>query len=283
MLAEPLWLYGKPVADEVLGRVKAGIAHQVRLGRRPPTLSVVFVGDNPASAVYIRQKERAAARVGMRSEVVHLSASVSQSELLEVIDRLNGDPAVDGMIVQMPLPRGLDPDVVLERVRPDKDADGLHPLNLGRLLVGDRGPRPCTPAGVMALLAHYGQDVAGRPAVVVGRSRLVGWPAAILLTQAQATVTLAHSRTPDLAAVLRQAEVVVAAAGQPGLIRADELRPGAIVVDVGITRTEDGLLGDVDPAAASRVGALSPVPGGVGPLTVAMLLQNTWEAYARGG
>jgi methylenetetrahydrofolate dehydrogenase (NADP+)/methenyltetrahydrofolate cyclohydrolase len=187
------------------------------------------------------------------------------------------------MIVQMPLPRGLDPDGVLERVRPEKDADGLHPLNLGRLLVGDRGPRPCTPAGVMALLAHYGQDVAGRPAAVVGRSRLVGWPAAILLTQAQATVTLAHSRTPDLTAVLREAEVVVAAVGHPGLIRADQLRPGAIVVDVGINRTEDGLLGDVDPAAASRVAALSPVPGGVGPLTVAMLLQNTWEAYARGG
>lgn len=278
-----MWLYGKPVADEVLGEVQEGVRKQVELGRRPPMLVVVYVGDNPASAVYIRQKERAARRIGMQSQVIHLPATTRLSDLLEVIDRLNGDPGVDAMIVQMPLPPGLDPDVVLERVRPDKDADGLHPLNLGRLLAGAPGPRPCTPAGVMALLAHYGQEVSGRRAVVVGRSRLVGWPAAILLTQAQATVTVAHSRTGDLPALLGQADVVVAATGQPGLIQADHLRPGVIVVDVGITRTEDGLKGDVDPKAASRAGALSPVPGGVGPLTVAMLLRNTWEAYARGG
>ena len=243
----------------------------------------MLVGDDPASAVYVRQKERAAKRVGMTSRIARLPASVSASRLLSVIDALNEDSSVDAMIVQMPLPAGLDPDAVLERVRPDKDADGLHPLNLGRLVAGARGPRPCTPAGVMALLSHYGQEVAGRRAVVVGRSRLVGWPAAILLTQAQATVTIAHSRTRDLAAVLSEAEVVVAAAGQPGLIRAEHLRPGAVVVDVGITRTPDGLRGDVEPGAASRVAALSPVPGGVGPLTVAMLLTNAYEAYdARG-
>ncbi len=272
---------GKPVADEILGRVRGLVAQSAARGRRPPHLAVVYVGDDPASAVYIRQKQRAAAKVGIETNLQHLPATVGIGDLLAIIDRLNGDPGVDAILVQMPLPAGLDPDLVLERVRADKDADGLHPLNLGRLLAGGRGPRPCTPAGVMALLAHYGQETAGRRALVIGRSRLVGWPVAILLTQAQATVTVAHSRTRDLPRLLAEAEIVVAAAGHPGLVEARHVALGAVVVDVGITRTEEGLRGDVDPGVAERAAALSPVPGGVGPLTVAMLLSNTWEAYSR--
>ncbi len=275
-----MWLLGKPVADEILGQIRTLVQHTTGGGRRPPRLAVVFVGDNPASAVYIRQKERAARTVGIETDVLRLDATVRMGDLLAAIDRLNGDPTVDAILVQMPLPAGLDADAVLERVGAHKDADGLHPLNLGRLMAGAPGPRPCTPAGVMALLAHYGQETAGRRAVVIGRSRLVGWPAAIMLTQAQATVTIAHSRTRELSRLLSEAEIVVAAAGHPGLVTAEHVRPGAVVVDVGITRTADGLRGDVDPAVAERAAALSPVPGGVGPLTVAMLLRNTWEAYS---
>jgi methylenetetrahydrofolate dehydrogenase (NADP+)/methenyltetrahydrofolate cyclohydrolase len=261
----------------------AAIARATGEGRRPPGLAVLLVGDNPASEVYVSSKMKACRRVGFRSEVVRLPAASSTDAVVDAVQRLNEDPVIDAFIVQMPLPSGVEAEVVLEAIRPAKDADGLHPANLGRLLVGQAGPKPCTPRGVMRLLSYYGIDPAGARATVVGRSRLVGWPMAILLTAAQATVTLAHSRTVDLRGACASADLLVVAAGQPQLIPGDWIQPGAVVVDVGVSRTPDGLRGDVRfDEASRRAAAITPVPGGVGPLTVAMLLQNAWEAYASG-
>ena len=276
-------LDGKRLAREVEDRLKVLVESSSAAAGRPPGLAVLRVGDDPASAVYVANKEKACGRIGVASFGAHLAAETPQAEVLAVIEELNADTRVDGILLQLPLPSGLDEGPLLQAIDPAKDADGLHTLNLGRLLKGESGPRSCTPAGVLAMLKSQGIDPAGKRAVVVGRSILVGQPMALMLQAANATVTIAHSRTTDLAAHTREAEIVVVAAGRPGMIGAEHIRPGAAVVDVGIHRKpEGGLCGDVrsdevDPIAA----ALSPVPGGVGPMTVTMLLVNTVVAWCR--
>ena len=276
-------LDGKRLAREVEDRLKVLVESSSAAAGRPPGLAVLRVGDDPASAVYVANKEKACGRIGVASFGAHLAAETPQAEVRAVIEELNADTRVDGILLQLPLPSGLDEGPLLQAIDPAKDADGLHTLNLGRLLKGESGPRSCTPAGVMAMLKSQGIDPAGKRAVVVGRSILVGQPMALMLQAANATVTIAHSRTTDLAAHTREAEIVVVAAGRPGMIGAEHIRPGAAVVDVGIHRKpEGGLCGDVradevDPIAA----ALSPVPGGVGPMTVTMLLVNTVVAWCR--
>ncbi len=249
-----------------------------------PGLSVVLVGDDPASAIYVRNKGRAARKVGIVSDTIRLPADVLRERVLQELDRLNGDPAVHGVLVQLPLPGHLDPEEVVERVDPSKDVDGLHPVNAGRLALGrDDAFVPCTPAGILRLLDEHGVALEGRRAVVVGRSNLVGKPVAQLLLRRHATVTLCHSRTRDLAQEAARADVLIVAAGRPGLVGAEMVAPGAAVVDVGIHRREDGsLCGDVDAdAVRERAGWLTPVPGGVGPMTIAMLLGNTVTAARR--
>ncbi|MFQ3613325.1 MAG: bifunctional methylenetetrahydrofolate dehydrogenase/methenyltetrahydrofolate cyclohydrolase FolD [Cyanobacteriota bacterium] len=252
---------------------------------RPPGLAVLRVGEDPASAAYVRGKERACERVGMASFGQHFSAEAPPSQLLDTILRLNQDERVDGILVQLPLPPGWDPIPPLLAIDPDKDVDGLHPMNLGRLLRGEPGLQSCTPLGVMRLLQTEGIPLSGKQAVVVGRSILVGKPLSLMLLAADATVTLAHSRTPDLADVTRRADIVVMAVGKPNLLSADMVKPGAVVIDVGINRTltPDGssqLVGDVRYEEVKEVAAaITPVPGGVGPMTVTMLLHNTLESY----
>jgi methylenetetrahydrofolate dehydrogenase (NADP+)/methenyltetrahydrofolate cyclohydrolase len=241
------------------------------------------VGDDPASGAYVANKVKACSRVGITSLGEHLSADAGAAAVLAAVQRLNADPACDGILLQLPLPAGLAEGPLLAAIDPEKDADGLHTLNLGRLLKGEPGPRSCTPAGVMALLARHQLPLAGRRAVVVGRSILVGKPMALMLQAADATVTVAHSRSADLAGLCRQAEVLVVAAGRPGIVGAEHVRPGAVVVDVGIhRRPEGGLCGDVRAAEVEPIAAaLTPVPGGVGPMTVTMLLVNTVLAWCR--
>jgi methylenetetrahydrofolate dehydrogenase (NADP+)/methenyltetrahydrofolate cyclohydrolase len=267
-------LDGKPVA----AAAKAEVASEIKKMSKPPGLATVLVGDDPASHTYVRGKRRDAEEVGMVSIHHHLPASVSQRAIEDLIDELNFDVAVDGILVQLPLPAGLNSQAVVERLDPAKDADGLHPINLGKIILDLPGPRPCTPSGVIRILEHYRIEVAGKRTVVVGRSFLVGRPLALLLSAkgVDATVTIAHSRTPNLASVTREADIVVAAAGVPGLIKAEHIHPGATVIDVGITRVGDHLVGDVDFSDVVAVaGAITPVPGGVGPMTRAMLLANT--------
>lgn len=274
-------LDGKRVAAHVrravAGQVESLAAQDVALH-----LALVRVGDDPASEVYVRGKHRACREVGIRSSVHHLPGETGQAELLELLDRLNGDPEVDGVLVQLPLPRHLDAQAVIDAVDPMKDVDGFHPWNLGLLLGRDPLLRPCTPAGMMLLLDAAGVETRGANAVVVGRSVIVGRPIAQLLMRADATVTVCHRYTRDLGAHVRQADIVVVAAGVPGLVRGEWIREGATVLDVGINRLPDGsLVGDVEFAAArERAGAITPVPGGVGPMTVAMLLWNTVLAGA---
>ncbi|MCP9796413.1 MULTISPECIES: bifunctional methylenetetrahydrofolate dehydrogenase/methenyltetrahydrofolate cyclohydrolase FolD [Cyanophyceae] len=273
-------LDGRRLAAAIEERLNAVITDGLAMAGRPPGLAVLRVGDDPASGVYVANKEKACRRVGIRSHGGHLAADTPAEEVLALIGRLNADPTVDGILLQLPLPPGLDEGPLLAAIDPDKDADGLHTLNLGRLLKGERGPRSCTPAGVMALLRNAAVPIAGARAVVVGRSILVGKPMALMLQAADATVTMAHSRTHHLAEVTQEAEILVVAAGRPRLIGAQHVRPGAVVVDVGIHRLEGRLCGDVnyetvEPLAA----AITPVPGGVGPMTVAMLLVNTVLAW----
>jgi len=271
-----LRLDGRQLAAELENRLRAVISEGLERAGRPPGLAVLRVGDDPASGVYVANKAKACARVGIHSLVQHLRADTAPAELLAAITALNRDPAVDGILLQLPLPAGLEEAPLLAAIDPAKDADGLHTLNLGRLLKGEPGPRSCTPAGVMALLARHGIEASGRRAVVVGRSILVGQPMALMLQAADATVSVAHSRTRELVALTRQAEILVVAAGRPRLLGAEHVSPGAVVVDVGIHRTSGGLCGDVrfeevEPLAS----AITPVPGGVGPMTVTMLLVNT--------
>jgi methylenetetrahydrofolate dehydrogenase (NADP+)/methenyltetrahydrofolate cyclohydrolase len=275
-------LDGRRLAAAIESRLAVVIAEGTARIGRPPGLAVLRVGDDPASGVYVANKEKACARIGIRSLGGHLPAGTPAEELLAEIRRHNADPQVDGILLQLPLPDGLSEGPLLAAIDPDKDADGLHTLNLGRLLKGEPGPRSCTPAGVMALLRQAAIPLYGARAVVVGRSILVGQPMALMLQAADATVTVAHSRTRDLAALTRSAEVLVVAAGRPRLIGAEHVAPGAAVVDVGIHRIDGRLCGDVrfeevEPLA----GAISPVPGGVGPMTVAMLLVNTVVSWCR--
>ncbi|HEX6157559.1 MAG TPA: bifunctional methylenetetrahydrofolate dehydrogenase/methenyltetrahydrofolate cyclohydrolase FolD [Burkholderiales bacterium] len=275
-------LDGKALAAQIRADVKARVAALTRRGVQPG-LAVILAGENPASRVYVRNKVRACEETGVRSFFIELPETVSQAALLERIAALNGDPAVHGILVQLPLPKHIDADRVLESVAPAKDVDGFHLHNLGALVAGQPGIVPCTPAGVMRLIEHAGVKLAGKHAVVIGRSNIVGKPQALLLLAQHATVTISHSRTADLAAVTRQADVLVAAVGKAKMVGAGMVKPGACVIDVGINRLPDGsLAGDVDFEAARAVaGSITPVPGGVGPMTIAMLLENCLTAAAR--
>lgn len=248
-----------------------------------PGLGTILVGDDPGSHSYVRGKHNACAKVGINSLRRDLPADVTQARLHEVIDELNADPACTGYLIQLPLPGHLDPGAALERVDPSKDSDGLHPTNLGKLVLGETGPLPCTPRGIIELLRRYDVPIAGAGVTIVGRGVTVGRPLGLLLTRRSenATVTLCHTGTKDLAAEVRRADIVVAAAGNPALITPDMVKPGAAVLDVGITRTDDGLVGDVHPGVREVAGWLAPMPGGVGPMTVAMLLTNTVAAAER--
>ena len=259
-------------------RIRAEVADEVAAFRRPIGLATVLVGDDPASDVYIRAKHRATLEVGMEARDLRLPASTSEQELLALVAELNADDAVDGILVQLPLPDGIDEGRVIRAVDPVKDVDGFHPVNAGLLLAGTPAHVPGTPLGVLALLDEYGVELQGARAVVVGRSDIVGKPVALLLLHRHATVTICHSRTRDLAAETSRADVLVAAVGVPGIVQPGMVKEGAAVIDVGINRSENGIAGDVDPAAADRAGLLTPVPGGVGPMTVAMLLRSTVRA-----
>ena len=278
-------LDGKALAGKIQEELRDRITPLLEKAGRPPGLAVIMVGDNPASAVYVRNKERSCERVGIASFGKHLPSDATFEQVADLIQELNADDRVDGILVQLPLPEHLDSVALLHLIDPAKDADGLHPVNLGHLVRSEEGLRSCTPAGVMRLLQEYGIDPSGKTAVVVGRSILVGKPVALMLLEANATVTIAHSRTPDLATVTRTADILVPAVGRPGLITGDMLKPGAVVVDVGINRITkpDGgskLVGDVDAESVSKVASyFAPVPGGVGPMTVAMLLHNTVLSY----
>jgi len=280
MTAVPL--DGKSLAQRVLGELSR---RAVVLKQRgvPPKLMVVRVGDDPASKAYIRGKIRACQEVGIAGSEIELPATAAAAELYAVLANLNGDASVHGVLVQLPLPRPLDAHEVAQRIAPGKDVDGLHPENLGRLMQARAAFVPCTPAGVLRILSEYRIELAGRHAVVIGRSEIVGRPMALELIARDATVTVCHSKTPDLGSVTREADVLVVAAGRPGLLRGDMVKAGAAVIDVGINRTADGrLIGDVDAASVGgRAGYLTPVPGGVGPMTVAMLMENTIKAAER--
>ncbi|MDD4952370.1 MAG: bifunctional methylenetetrahydrofolate dehydrogenase/methenyltetrahydrofolate cyclohydrolase FolD [Desulfovibrionaceae bacterium] len=279
-----LLLDGKRTAQEIRAEIRAEVAALIAAAGRPPGLAVILVGEDPASQVYVRNKERACLEAGIASLAHRLPATTPQADLEGLISDLNADPAVDGVLLQLPLPAGLNDRRCLELISPDKDVDGFHPLNVGRLTLGLPGFRPCTPAGIMTLLERYGLSPAGKRAVVLGRSNIVGRPLALMLAQrgeyADATVTICHSRTPDVAAECRRADFLFAAVGRPGFVTRDMVKPGAVVVDVGISRTDQGLAGDCDfKALKDVVSAMTPVPGGVGPMTIAQLLLNTVQAY----
>ncbi|MEA3510965.1 MAG: bifunctional methylenetetrahydrofolate dehydrogenase/methenyltetrahydrofolate cyclohydrolase FolD [Actinomycetota bacterium] len=272
-----LILSGKDVSVVVRAEVTERVSAMRERGRSVG-LATVLVGDDPASKIYVRNKHRAAEAAGMLSFDRHLPATASQTDVEAAVAELNADERVDGMIVQLPLPDGLNGEVAVGMVHPSKDADGLHPFNLGQLVLSRPGPLPATPAGIMRILAHYGIETSGRTAVIVGRSFLVGRPLALMLGEkgVDATTIQAHSRTPDLAGVCREADILVAAVGRPKMFDERFVKPGATVIDVGINRTDDGLVGDVDfDAVVDVAGAITPVPGGVGPMTISTLLANT--------
>ena len=278
---------GKAAAATLRAQVAVEVTRFRAATGRAPGLAVVLVGEDPASAVYVRAKGKATLEAGMASFEHKLASDVLEADLLELVDRLNADPKVDGILVQLPLPSHINANKVITRIDPDKDVDGFHPVNAGRLAIGLHGFVPCTPLGCLKLLRHELGDLSGLNAVVIGRSNIVGKPMALLLLGDSATVTIAHSRTRDLPAVVRAADIVVAAVGRPEMVKGDWLKPGATVIDVGINRVmgDDGksrLVGDVDFASASQVaGAITPVPGGVGPMTIACLIRNTFVSAAR--
>ncbi|MFT9055987.1 MAG: bifunctional methylenetetrahydrofolate dehydrogenase/methenyltetrahydrofolate cyclohydrolase FolD [Ethanoligenens sp.] len=265
------------VRTQVAKEVRALQAHGIS-----PSLAVVLVGDNPASQVYVRNKEKDCEEVGIRSVGCRLSTDTTQEELLTVVDRLNRDPMVHGILVQLPLPKQIDERAVIAAINPAKDVDAFHPSNVGRIMLDDYDFLPCTPAGIMELLADAGISPVGKECVIIGRSNIVGKPMAMLLLHANGTVTIAHSKTPNLAAVTARADILVSAVGRAGFVTADMVKPGAVVIDVGMNRLESGkLAGDVDFAAvAEKASYITPVPGGVGPMTRAMLLKNTVKAAA---
>ena len=275
---------GKATAATIRSELKAEIETIAAKAGRKPGLAVILVGDDGASQTYVRNKERACIEVGMLSEVQRLPADTAQADLLARIDALNERADIDGILLQLPLPTGLDSQLCLERIAPDKDVDGFHPVNMGKLMLGLPGLKPCTPAGVIELLRRYKLSPKGKKAVVIGRSNIVGKPLSILLGSkgeyADATVTVCHSGTPDLAEVCRTADFLFVAMGRPECISGDMIKPGAVVIDVGISVTSNGLRGDCDFASVSAsASALTPVPGGVGPMTIAMLLGNTLQAF----
>jgi methylenetetrahydrofolate dehydrogenase (NADP+)/methenyltetrahydrofolate cyclohydrolase len=270
---------GKAVAARVRAEVAGEVAAFSRRHGRVPGLATILVGDDPASAVYVAGKQKACAEVGMQGVNHPLTADTPEAEVEELIERLNADPDVSGILLQLPVPDHMDGVHLTGMIRADKDVDGLTPVSAGLLALGREGLRPCTPSGVMLLLAEAGAAIEGAEAVVVGRSNLFGKPMAQLLLEANATVTVCHSRTRDLGEVCRRADILIAAVGRAEMVRGDWVKPGATVIDVGINRTEDGLVGDVEFAAAAEVaGAITPVPGGVGPMTIACLMRNTLQA-----
>ena len=271
---------GKAIAAQVKSEVKQAVSERVGKGKRPPGLAVILVGENPASEVYVRNKRKACEEAGLLSRSYDLPASTSQEGLLKLIDELNEDAEIDGILVQLPVPEHIDPETIIERIRPDKDVDGFHPYNIGRLALRMPALQPCTPFGVMRLLDSVGEPYKGRNAVIVGASNIVGRPMALELMLAGATVTVCHRFTKDTAEHVGRADIVVVAVGKPGLVRGEWIKPGATVIDVGINRTADGkLVGDVEfELAAERAAYITPVPGGVGPMTVAMLISNTLTA-----
>jgi methylenetetrahydrofolate dehydrogenase (NADP+) / methenyltetrahydrofolate cyclohydrolase len=272
-------LDGKWVRDQIVSELRPRI-ERLRQAHRPPGLAVVLVGHDPASEIYVRSKIKTCGELGIYSEKVTPPDTISTEDLLGIIEGLNERDEIDGILVQMPLPSQVDKHRVLVSVHPDKDVDGFHPVNVGNLVANHPGPRACTPAGIMEMLRRYEIPVAGKNAVVVGRSDIVGKPMALLLLHQNATVTICHSKTADLPGVCRRADILVAAMGRAAFLRADFIQPGATVIDVGMNRKPDGkLIGDVDPEAVERLaGAYTPVPGGVGPLTIAMLMANTVHA-----
>jgi methylenetetrahydrofolate dehydrogenase (NADP+) / methenyltetrahydrofolate cyclohydrolase len=282
---------GKAIAEKIREEVAAQVGRRVQSGERPPGLATVLVGDNPASLSYVRGKQKACREVGIESSGFNLAENTPQAELEKLLADLTADPKIDGILVQLPLPSGLDEEKTLSVLSIEKDVDGFHPVNVGRLAMKRRDPLfvPCTPAGILVLLQTIGVKISGARAVVIGRSNIVGMPTALLLVRENATVTICHSRTENLPAIVREADILISAIGRPKFVRGDWIKPGAAVIDVGINRVEDAgakngyrLVGDVDFEEARQVaGAITPVPGGVGPMTIALLLQNTLKAAER--
>ena len=273
-------LDGKSISAEIRSKVKHQVDEMLAQGSRPPGLAVVLVGENPASQVYVRNKRNACEQVGFKSELIQLPADTSEGALLQLIDELNQREDMDGILVQLPLPAQIDEERVIERILPTKDVDGFHPYNVGRLTLRMPLLRPCTPKGVMTMLEKTGVDLAGKDAIIIGQSNIVGRPMALELLMARCTITVCHSKTRDLVEKIRNSDIIVAAVGRAEFVQGDWVKPGAIVIDVGINRLENGkLCGDVDFDAASKNAAwITPVPGGVGPMTVATLLENTLQA-----
>jgi methylenetetrahydrofolate dehydrogenase (NADP+)/methenyltetrahydrofolate cyclohydrolase len=272
---------GKAIAAELRAALRTEIGAYLQDDHRQPGLAVVLVGNDPASGIYVRNKRKACQEVGIRADDYDLPDTTSEDELLELIEKLNSDPSVDGILVQLPLPKHIIANRILDSIDPDKDVDGFHPVNAGRLFLGEPGLVACTPLGIMQLLDRSGVELKGKRAVVVGRSNIVGKPMAMLLLQRHATVTICHSRTVDLPGVVREGDIVVAAVGRSEMVRGDWIKPGAVVIDVGMNRNAEGkLCGDVAYAEAAQVASqITPVPGGVGPMTIATLLRNTVQAY----
>ncbi|HEY2994351.1 MAG TPA: bifunctional 5,10-methylenetetrahydrofolate dehydrogenase/5,10-methenyltetrahydrofolate cyclohydrolase [Methylomirabilota bacterium] len=275
-------LEGNVVAEKVLADVRAGVARLQQAKGVTPSLAVLLLGTDPASGLYVRSKKRMAASVGIASPDYVYPEGLSRAQLLDLIDRLNADASIHGILPQLPLPKGIDEDEIIARIAPEKDVDGIHPVNMGRLLAGHPTVRPCTPAGCMEILDHYGAKLEGAEAVMIGRSRIVGKPLAQLLLARHATVTMCHTRTADLGAHTRRADVLCVAAGRANMVTADMVKPGAWVIDVGNTQLPSGKwVGDVDFAGVSERAHVTPVPGGVGPMTRAMLMRNTLTAAER--
>jgi methylenetetrahydrofolate dehydrogenase (NADP+)/methenyltetrahydrofolate cyclohydrolase len=273
---------GKAVAKAVRTEVKREVKSFRKRFGRGPGLNVILVGEDPASKVYVGKKEQTSARLGFESRVDRLSSDIPREKLLELVHAYNEDSNVDGILVQLPLPDHIDEDEIVAAIDPAKDVDGLHTMNMGRLLRGEPGPVPCTPLGIMQLLKHSGVELKGKRAVVVGRSNIVGKPAALLLQREHATVTMCHSRTADLSGEIGRADIVVAAIGRPEFIKGEWVKPGAVVIDVGVNRMEEKLVGDVEfEPALERASLITPVPGGVGPMTIACLMRNTLDAATR--
>ena len=273
-------LDGKSISAQIRSKVKQQVDELLAQDQRPPGLAVVLVGENPASEVYVRNKRNACEQVGFKSELIQLAADTSEQALLRLIDDLNQREDMDGILVQLPLPAQIDEERVIERILPTKDVDGFHPYNIGRLTLRMPLLRPCTPKGVMTMLEQTGVDLVGKDAVIIGQSNIVGRPMALELLMAKCTITVCHSKTTDLVEKIRNADIIVAAVGRPKFVQGDWVKPGAIVIDVGINRQQDGkLCGDVDfDAAIENAAWITPVPGGVGPMTVATLLENTLQA-----
>lgn len=271
---------GKEVSQSVREKLKCDVASFTQKYKRAPGLAVIMVGDDPASAVYVRNKHKGCLDVGITSYEITMPKETEESELLEKIEELNSDPKVDGILVQLPLPKHINEQIVIEAISADKDVDAFHPENVGRIMIGNYTFLPCTPAGIIELLEYYNIDIEGKSCVIIGRSNIVGKPMAHLLLERNGTVTVCHSRTRDLASITREADILVVAIGRANFVTADMVKPGAVVIDVGINRCEDGkLYGDVDFTSVQPLAsAITPVPGGVGPMTISMLLKNTLAA-----